>query len=116
MVSRRRDVWYYVFYINGRRYRGSTKTNNEIEALPAEAGKRVAAEQNESLRLKPVPLELCWNWWNLVKSVCQLEAEIQRLLLVQESEPRRPNANGNQHASVWQRQPVGEMGGNMSRQ
>ena len=52
----RGEVWYYLFYINGRRYRGSTKTNNETEALRVEARKRVAAEQGESLRPKRVPL------------------------------------------------------------
>ena len=52
----RGEVWYYLFYIHGRRYRGSTKTNNETEALRVEARKRVAAEQGESLRPKRVPL------------------------------------------------------------
>lgn len=55
-IYQRGDVWYYLFYINGRRYRGSTKTNNENEALRVEARKRVAAEQGESLRPKRVPL------------------------------------------------------------
>jgi hypothetical protein len=52
----RGEVWYYLFYVNGRRYRGSTKTNNEKEAQRVEARKRVAAEQGESLRPKRVPL------------------------------------------------------------
>jgi hypothetical protein len=28
----RSDVWYYLFYLNGRRYRGSTKTKNKKQA------------------------------------------------------------------------------------
>jgi integrase len=52
----RGEVWYYLFYVNGRRYRGSTKTNNEKEAQRVEARKRVAAEQGESLRPKRIPL------------------------------------------------------------
>jgi integrase len=52
----RGDVWYYLFYINGRRYRGSTKSKNEKEAQRVEARKRVAAEAGESLRPKRVPL------------------------------------------------------------
>jgi len=52
----RGEVWYYLFYINGRRYRGSTKTDNEKEALRVEARKRVAAEQGQSLRPQRVPL------------------------------------------------------------
>jgi integrase len=52
----RGDVWYYLFYIDGRRYRGSTKTKNEKDALRVEARKRVAAEQGECLRPKRIPL------------------------------------------------------------
>lgn len=55
-IYQRGDVWYYLFYIHGRRYRGSTKTINEKEAVRVEARKRVAAEQGESLRPKRVPL------------------------------------------------------------
>jgi len=55
-IYQRGDVWYYLFYINGRRYRGSTKTKNEKQAERVEARKRVAAEQGESLRPKRVPL------------------------------------------------------------
>ena len=55
-IYQRGDVWYYLFYINGRRYRGSTKTINEKQAERVEARKRVAAEQGESLRPKRVPL------------------------------------------------------------
>lgn len=52
----RGDVWYYLFYINGRRYRGSTKTKNEKQAERVEARKKVAAEAGESLHPKRVPL------------------------------------------------------------
>jgi integrase len=54
-IYQRGDVWYYLFYIHGRRYRGSTKTNNEKEALRVEARKRVAAEQGECLRPQRIP-------------------------------------------------------------
>ena len=52
----RGDVWYYLFYVSGRRYRGSTRTKNEKEALRVEARKRVVAEQGESLRPPRIPL------------------------------------------------------------
>ena len=52
----RGDVWYYLFYINGRRYRGSTKTKNKKQAQRAEAKARVAAEVGETLRPKRAPL------------------------------------------------------------
>ena len=52
----RGDVWYYLFYVNGRRYRGSTKTKNGKQAARVEARKRVAAEAGESLRPKRMPL------------------------------------------------------------
>ena len=52
----RGDVWYYLFYINGRRYRGSTKTKNKKHAERIEAKARVAAEAGESLRPRRAPL------------------------------------------------------------
>ena len=52
----RGDVWYYLFYIDGRRYRGSTKTKNRKQAERAEARARVAAEAGESLRPRPAPV------------------------------------------------------------
>lgn len=52
----RGDVWYYLFYINGRRYRGSTKTKNKKQAERVEAKARVTAEAGESLRPKRAPL------------------------------------------------------------
>ena len=39
-IYQRGDVWYYLFYINGRRYRGSTKTKNQKQAERVEARKR----------------------------------------------------------------------------
>jgi integrase len=55
-IYQRGDVWYYLFYINGRRHRCSTKTKNQKQAERVEARKRVAAEEGESLRPKRVPL------------------------------------------------------------
>lgn len=52
----RGDVWYYLFYVNGRRYRGSTKTKNKKQAERIEAKARVAAESGESLQPKRAPL------------------------------------------------------------
>ena len=52
----RGDVWYYLFYVNGRRYRGSTKTKNKKQAERSEARARVAAEAGESLHPKRAPL------------------------------------------------------------
>jgi len=52
----RGDVWYYLFYVNGRRYRGSTKTKNKKQAERIEARARVAAEAGESLHPKRAPL------------------------------------------------------------
>ena len=55
-IYQRGDVWYYLFYINGRRHRGSTKTKNQKQAERVEAKKWVAAEEGQSLRPKRVPL------------------------------------------------------------
>jgi integrase len=52
----RGDVWYYLFYVNGRRYRGSTKTKNKKQAERIEARARVAVESGESLEPKRAPL------------------------------------------------------------
>jgi len=52
----RGDVWYYLFYVNGRRCRGSTKTKNKKQAERIEAKARVAAESGESLQPKRAPL------------------------------------------------------------
>ncbi len=42
--------WCYLFYIDGKRFKGSTKTKDPKEALRVEARKRVAAEKGEPLR------------------------------------------------------------------
>ena len=55
-IYRRGDVWYYLFYLNRRRYRGSTKTKNRKHAERIEAKARVAAEARESLHPKRAPL------------------------------------------------------------
>ena len=49
-------VWHYLFYVNGRRYRGSTKTKNKKQAERIQAKARVAAESGESLQPKRAPL------------------------------------------------------------
>ena len=52
----RGDLWYYLFYVNGRRYRGSTKTKNKKQAGRIEAKARLATETGESLQPKRAPL------------------------------------------------------------
>lgn len=42
--------WYYLFWIKGKRYKGSTETRDKNEARKVEARKRVAAENGESLK------------------------------------------------------------------
>jgi integrase len=54
-LYRRGEVWYYLFYINGKRYRGSTKTSNEKEAARVYAKAMVAAEAGESITLRRAP-------------------------------------------------------------
>ena len=46
--------WYYLFYIDGKRFKGSTETRNKAEAVKIEARKRVAAEQGEGIAKKKV--------------------------------------------------------------
>lgn len=55
-VFRRHKVWYYLFYVSGKRYRGSTKTENRKEAQRIEARARVAAERGQSLTPQKPPL------------------------------------------------------------
>jgi integrase len=55
-LYQRHKVWYYLFYVNGKRYRGSTKTENRKEAQRIEARARVAAERGESLTPPKPPL------------------------------------------------------------
>jgi len=54
-LYRRGEIWYYLFYLNGKRYRGSTKTNNEKEAARVYAKAMVAAEVGESVTPKRAP-------------------------------------------------------------
>jgi integrase len=54
-LYRRGEVWYYLFYLNGKRYRGSTKTNNEKDAARVYAKAMVAAEAGESITPKRAP-------------------------------------------------------------
>lgn len=42
--------WYYLFWVKGKRYKGSTKTKDKNEARKVEAQKRVAVENGESLK------------------------------------------------------------------
>jgi len=51
-LYQRGNVWYYLFYVNGKRYRGSTKTENEKEAGRIYAKAMVAAESGESTKPK----------------------------------------------------------------
>lgn len=46
--------WYYLFYIDRKRFTGSTGTTNEREAVKVEARKRVAAENGERIVHKKV--------------------------------------------------------------
>jgi integrase len=46
--------WYYLFYIAGKRFTGSTGTANERDATKVEARKRVAAENGEKIAYKKV--------------------------------------------------------------
>ena len=55
-LYQRGEVWYYLFYLNGKRYRGSTKTNNEKEAARIYAKAMVAAEAGESITPKRAPI------------------------------------------------------------
>ena len=49
-------VWYYLFYLNGKRYRGSAKTKNRKKAERTEAQAIVAAEAGQSSKPKRAPL------------------------------------------------------------
>lgn len=55
-LYQRGNVWYYLFYVNGRRYRGSTKTDNDKEAGRIYARALAAAEAGESLKPRRPPL------------------------------------------------------------
>ena len=55
-LYKRGNVWYYLFYVDGKRYRGSTKTDNEKEADRIYARALAAAEAGESLKPRRAPL------------------------------------------------------------
>jgi hypothetical protein len=60
-LYKREDVWYYLFYLNGIRHRGSTGVKvtgkgAERAARSVEAEKRRAAIAGEDLKPKRVPL------------------------------------------------------------
>ncbi len=56
MIVKRGEYYHYQFQINGKRYRGSTKSTNKAEALRLEAAQRVEClrnpEQHVELREK----------------------------------------------------------------
>ena len=55
-LFQRGEVWYYLFYVNGRRYRGSTKTTNPKKATRIYERARVRAESGESLKPQRAPV------------------------------------------------------------
>ena len=46
MIVKRGEYYHYQFQINGKRYRGSTKSTNKAEALRLEAARRIACFRN----------------------------------------------------------------------
>jgi len=98
----RGDVWYYLFYINGRRYRGSTKTKNQKQAERVEARKRVAAEAGESLRPKRVPLvrefgQQFVEWLDKTTLAENTKADLQKRPAFDPEDPVVRDANGSSH-------------------
>ncbi|HLJ26613.1 MAG TPA: tyrosine-type recombinase/integrase [Candidatus Angelobacter sp.] len=55
-VFKRGEIYHYLFYVQGRRYKGSTGTSNPKEAAKIAARKRVTVERGEELKPKPAPL------------------------------------------------------------
>lgn len=67
-LFQRGEVWYYLFYVNGKRYRGSTKTKNLKQATRIYAHARVRAESGESLKPQRAPVIQAFaprflEWW-----------------------------------------------------
>ena len=57
LYKRKKDgPWYFLFYVAGKRYRGSTGTINQTEAQRIERRKYTAVEQGESLTPKKAPV------------------------------------------------------------
>lgn len=55
-VFKRGEVYYYLFYVRGQRYRGTTGTGNAKKANDIAARKKVAVERGEELKPKSAPL------------------------------------------------------------
>lgn len=55
-LFQRGKVWYYLFYVNGKRFRGSTKTENLKQAKRVYAHATVRAEAGESLKPQRAPV------------------------------------------------------------
>jgi integrase len=55
-LFQRGKVWYYLFYVNGKRFRGSTKRKNLKQATRIYAHARVRAEAGESLKPQRAPV------------------------------------------------------------
>src|SRR4051812_45841691 len=60
-IYKRGDLWYYLFYVNGQRHRGSTGVNiagkaAERAARTVAAEKHRAASAGEDLKPKKIPL------------------------------------------------------------
>ena len=55
-LFRRGEVWYYLFYVNGKRYRGSTKKKNLKQATRIYAHARVRAEAGDPLKPQRAPV------------------------------------------------------------
>jgi len=51
VIYKRGGFYHFQFQINGRRYRGSTKSTNKAEALRLEAAERIARSRNPGLEL-----------------------------------------------------------------
>jgi integrase len=57
MIFKRGGHYHYQFQIEGRRYRGSTKSTNKAEALRLEAAKRMACLQGPALQGEDLPFD-----------------------------------------------------------
>ncbi len=55
-LYQRNNTWYYLFYVNGKRFRGSTKTDNPKEARRIMAKALAAAEAGTSLHPQRAPV------------------------------------------------------------
>lgn len=53
MIYKRGGFYHYQFQINGKRYRGSTKSTNKAEALRLEAAHRMQCFRNPEQHIEP---------------------------------------------------------------